>query len=189
MFLWKTLTKVISDFLLQSFYRYSAKEITLKNTVEFGKHCLVPKHSKHKGTRIVCMILGILCTFIMVMCKRKSGSAKCQHITMTSYERRVVSNHPPFGCLFNLLSGPTSWKHQNPHDWSFVRGIQRWQVNSPHRGPVTRKRLPFHDVIIKTIGLHYSAIVSLRFISYLEEIINNWFNIYAWIANKMTSVE
>ena len=27
-------------------------------------------------------------------------------------------------------------------------GIQRWPVNSPHKGPVTQKMFPFDDVII-----------------------------------------
>ena len=35
-----------------------------------------------------------------------------------------------------------------PRHWAFVRGIHRWPVNSPHRGPVTRKMLPFYDVIM-----------------------------------------
>ena len=30
----------------------------------------------------------------------------------------------------------------------FVRGIRQWQVNFPHKGPVTRKMFPFHDVIM-----------------------------------------
>ena len=29
-----------------------------------------------------------------------------------------------------------------------VRGIDRWPVNSPHKGPVTRKVFPFEDVIM-----------------------------------------
>ena len=149
MFLRKKRTKVIWEFLPQSFDCYSAREITLKNTAEFDKYCLVLKHSKHKETRIVCIIIGIICTFFMVICKRKSGLAKCQHITMTSYERHVVSNHLPSGCLFNILSGPASKEHQSLHYWPFVRVIHRWPVNSPHKLPVTRKKLPFHDVIVK----------------------------------------
>ena len=31
---------------------------------------------------------------------------------------------------------------------AFVRGIHRWPVNSPHKGPVTRKMFPFNDVIM-----------------------------------------
>ena len=33
-----------------------------------------------------------------------------------------------------------------------VRGIHRWPVNSPHKGPVTRKMFPFDDVFMK--GTH-----------------------------------
>ena len=36
---------------------------------------------------------------------------------------------------------------------AFVRGIQRWPVNSPHKGPVTRKMLLFDDVTINTDGI------------------------------------
>ena len=32
------------------------------------------------------------------------------------------------------LCGPTSNEHQNPHYWSFVRGIHRWPMNSPVTG-------------------------------------------------------
>ena len=67
---------------------------------------------------------------------------------MTSCEYHVVSNHRSFDCLFNSLYGPTSKKHQIPHYWPFVRGIHRWPVNSPHQGPVTRKKLPIDDVIM-----------------------------------------
>ena len=31
---------------------------------------------------------------------------------------------------------------------AFVRGIHRWPVNSPHKGPVMRKMCPFDDVIM-----------------------------------------
>ena len=39
-------------------------------------------------------------------------------------------------------------KHQSSTSLAFVRGIHRWQVNSPHKGPVTRKMSPFDDVIM-----------------------------------------
>ena len=44
-----------------------------------------------------------------------------------------------------------SGAHQREHESSAllpsVRGIHRWPVDSPHKGPVTRKMLPFDDVI------------------------------------------
>ena len=42
----------------------------------------------------------------------------------------------------------TQGKHQSSASLAFVRGIQRWPVNSPHKGPVTRKMFPFDDVIM-----------------------------------------
>ena len=39
-------------------------------------------------------------------------------------------------------------KHQSSASLAFVRGIHRGPVNSPHNWPVTRKMLPFDDVIM-----------------------------------------
>ena len=39
-------------------------------------------------------------------------------------------------------------KHQSSASLAFVWGIHRWPVNSPHKGPVTRKMFPFDDVIM-----------------------------------------
>ena len=69
-------------------------------------------------------------------------------IRVTSNERHVVSDHRPFDWLFNSLCGPTSKKHESPHYWPFVRGIHWWLVTSPHKGPVTRKKLPFDIVTV-----------------------------------------
>ena len=40
-------------------------------------------------------------------------------------------------------------KHQSSASLAFVRGIQRWPVNSPHKWPVMRKIFPFDDVIMR----------------------------------------
>ena len=34
-----------------------------------------------------------------------------------------------------------------------MRGIHRWPVNSPHKGPVTRKMFPFDDVIMTACAI------------------------------------
>ena len=60
-------------------------------------------------------------------------------ITMTSHERRVLSNHQSLDCLFNSLGGHASNKHESMTYRPFVRGIHRWPVNSPLKGPVTGK--------------------------------------------------
>ena len=44
-------------------------------------------------------------------------------------------------------------KHQGSASLAFVRGIHRWPVNSPHKGPVTRKMFPFDDTIMGIIKI------------------------------------
>ena len=39
-------------------------------------------------------------------------------------------------------------KHQSSESLAFDRGIHRWPVVSPHKGPVMRKMFPFDDVIM-----------------------------------------
>ena len=48
-------------------------------------------------------------------------------------------------------SGTDQRTHQASAPLAFVRGIHRGQVNSPHRGPVTRKIFPFDDVIMDDV--------------------------------------
>ena len=47
-----------------------------------------------------------------------------------------------------VCSGANQRKHQSSASLAFVRGIHRSPVNSPHKGPVTRKMFPFDDVIM-----------------------------------------
>ena len=47
-------------------------------------------------------------------------------------------------------------KHQKYTSLAFVWGIHRWPVNSPHKGPVTRKIVPFGDVIMKPLWVYVS---------------------------------
>ena len=47
-------------------------------------------------------------------------------------------------------SGADYGKHQSSASLAFVRGINRWPENSPHKWPVMRKMFPFDDVIMCT---------------------------------------
>ena len=48
-----------------------------------------------------------------------------------------------------VYSSTDQRKHQSYASLAFVRGMHRWPVNSLHKGPVTRKMLPFDDAIIR----------------------------------------
>ena len=59
-----------------------------------------------------------------------------------------------------VYSGADQWKHQRSASLAFVRGIPRWPVNSPHKGPVTRKMFPFDDVIMAGLAVGFHSIAS-----------------------------
>ena len=54
-----------------------------------------------------------------------------------------------------VCSGTDQRKHQSSASLAFVRGIHRWPVNSPHKGPVTRKMFPFDDVTMHNSNLQH----------------------------------
>ena len=59
-----------------------------------------------------------------------------------------VSNHQPNGCLLNRLYRRRSKKTSKLRVTGLCAGNSPGPVNSPHKGPVTRKMFPFDDVIM-----------------------------------------
>ena len=59
-----------------------------------------------------------------------------------------VSNHQPHGCLLNCLFRRRSKKTPKLRVTCLCAGKSPGPVNSPHKGPVTRKRFPFDDVVM-----------------------------------------
>ena len=64
-----------------------------------------------------------------------------------------VSNHQPHGCLLNRLFGRRSKKTSKLRVTGLCAGNSPGPVNSPHKGPVTRKMFPFDDVIMVNIAV------------------------------------
>ena len=62
-------------------------------------------------------------------------------------ERDSVSNHQPHDCLLNGLFRRRSKKTSKLRVTGLCVGNSPGPVNSPHKGPVTRKMFPFDDVI------------------------------------------
>ena len=50
-----------------------------------------------------------------------------------------------------VYSGADERKHQSSASLAFVRRIHLSPVNSPYKGPVMQKKIPFDDVIIKMV--------------------------------------
>ena len=59
-----------------------------------------------------------------------------------------VSNHQPYGCLLNRLFRRRSKKTSKLRVTGLCVGNSPGPVDSPHKGPVTRKMFPFDDVIM-----------------------------------------
>ena len=76
-----------------------------------------------------------------------------------------VSNHQPYGCLLNRLFGRWSKKTSKLRVTGLCVGNSPGPVNSPHKGPVTRKMFPFADVIMFVLhpqvfcGWHRDAVL------------------------------
>ena len=60
-----------------------------------------------------------------------------------------VSNHQSHGCLLNRLFRRRSKKTSKLRVTGICAGNSPGPVNSPHKGPVTQKMVPFDDVIMK----------------------------------------
>ena len=64
---------------------------------------------------------------------------------MTSYWARWRHKSPASRLL---IQSADKRKHQSSASLAFVRGIHRWPVNSPLKGPITRKMFSLDDVIM-----------------------------------------
>ena len=98
-----------------------------------------------------------------------------------------------------VYPGADQRKHQSSASLAFVRGIHRGPVNSPHKGPVTRKMFPSDDVIMQSsvrkdsgemmIMIKYSFHVSSAI--YGRRLFNNllqWLNRYFRLVYRIVDL-
>ena len=78
-------------------------------------------------------------------CPYFSGGLHYDDVIMTAIASQISSLTIVYWIVY---SGTDKRKHQSSASLAFVRGIHRGPVNSPHKGPVTRKMFPFDDVIM-----------------------------------------
>ena len=87
--------------------------------------------------------------------KKARNIRKCEYTFMFHYNDVIMSvmasQITSLTIAYSTVcSGADHRKHQRSSLLAFVRGIHRWPVNSPHKGPVTRKLFPFDDVIMSS---------------------------------------
>ena len=74
-------------------------------------------------------------------------------LTLTHYDDVIMtmlaSQITSLTVVYSIVySGVDQSKHQSSASLAFVQEIHRGPVNFPHKWPVTRKMLPFDDVIM-----------------------------------------
>ena len=117
-----------------------------------------PVNSPHKGQWRGALVFSLICAWMNGWVNtREAGEERCHR---THYDVRVMHSSDIIksamasqitGVLIVYLivcSGADQRKHQSFASLAFVRRIHRWPVNSPHKGPVTRKMFLFDDVIM-----------------------------------------
>ena len=96
-----------------------------------------------------------------------------------------VSSHQPHDCLLNRLFGGDQRKHQSSASLAFVRGIHRWPVNSPHKGPVTRKMFPFDDVIMLSAIFAFQVRLGVHEICLFPVYAVSWFLVFHSLRTRV----
>ena len=76
----------------------------------------------------------------------------CLYISVTMSVMASQITSPAIVCSSVINSGAYQRKHQSSASLAFVWGIHRWPVISPHKGPVTRKMVPYDDVIMSFLN-------------------------------------
>ena len=85
---------------------------------------------------------------------RRSGTKELQRLASLRWrhnERVGVSNHRRLHCLLKRSFTHRSKKTSKLRVTGLCEENSPWPVNSPHKGPVTRKMFPFDDVIVVRI--------------------------------------
>ena len=119
-----------------------------------------------KGRLLTCIILLIPDILLFVspkwFCFHECGMSLYNDVIMSAM---ASQNHQSHDCLLRRYSGAAQRKHQSSASLAFVRGIRRWPMNSPHKGPVTRKMFITRDTYIpcRIFFLKYFCLVKRQY--------------------------
>ena len=106
-------------------------------------------HNKAKHNKTVCIFLGIYCIKLCGVVETLRSCAVSVALRWRHNDHDGVSNHQPHHCLLNRLFRRRSRKTSKLRVTGLCVGNSPGPVNSPHKGPVTRKMFPFDDVIMR----------------------------------------
>ena len=105
--------------------------------------------------------------------KAKTTEAHYNDVIMSVKGPRITSLTIVYSSVY---PGAYQRKHKSSASLAFVRGIHRWPMNSPHKGPVTRKTVPFDDVIIRNHLAQVICVFTFRNYSHTLRCGLEWIN-------------
>ena len=121
------------------------KNIELKIFINTQNKYFPSKYSCHQSKTCPA---SLQCHRLSAVIHRQwQGAVKCS-LQWRHNERDGVSNHRCVDRILHRLFRRISKKISIFRITGLCAGIHRWPGNSPHKGTVTRKILPFDDVII-----------------------------------------
>ena len=111
--------------------------IIIKSSVSTFPHC--------------CHIYPWLCVWLYSL-----GCVQIQYcdVIMGAMASQITS----IAVVYSIVYSADQRKHQSSTQPAFVWGIHRWPVNSPHKGPVTRKMFLFGDVFMYWIHYGFNVV-------------------------------
>ena len=151
----------IHEFLITSL---TAVQVNIISLSSFGTATW--SFSKETGKVTNCFVLNNLYnkwdSFFVACNIYNSVLAICGHITLhwRHNDHGGVSNHQPHDCLFNRLFRRRSKKTSKLRVTGLCAGNSLGPVNSPHKGPVTRKLFPLDDVVIHLMASSWIELIS-----------------------------
>ena len=102
---------------------------------------------------------NIYCIYLYMWLIAKLSYIHYVDVIMTAMASQISSLTIVYSTVY---WGADQRKFQSSASLAFVQGIHRWPVNSPHKGPVTRKMFPFDDVIMSSGRYGSPSITSLN---------------------------
>ena len=88
-------------------------------------------------------------TFSSLYCLATEYTVQYSNVIRSAMASQITSLTLVYSTVY---SSADQRKHQSSASRTFVSGIHRCLANSPHKGPVTRKMVPFDDVIMLFIN-------------------------------------
>ena len=116
----------------------------------FRPYCVEYHITSDTFTDITCAVAQDSHGYLAICPRQGNGSIHYNDVIMNVMASQITS--VAIVCS-TVYSGADQRKHQSSGSLAFVRGIQRSPVNSPHKGPVTRKLFPFDDVIMSDVHM------------------------------------